>query len=58
MERKYAVGVRGLGVVYAFATTRHKAKAEIARDLMDRGYPGDFKEVCNRWIYSCRLVRP
>jgi hypothetical protein len=56
MARRYNVAVRRFGTFSVWAETRHKAKAQVATDLVDRGFAYDFKQACNEWIYSCRLA--
>ncbi|WP_155263730.1 hypothetical protein [Sphingomonas segetis] len=57
-ERQYVVLVRGFSPMRVWGQTRHKAKATVARELVEHGHAYDFKHACNRLIYSCRLVQP
>jgi hypothetical protein len=55
-KRRYLLQVRGVGEVSVWAETRHKAKAEVARKLIEHGQVGDFKEACRFYIPNCWLA--
>ena len=61
MIRKFIVRVRSyrcIADVEVWAPNRHKAKAQVARELVERHSASDFIEACNTLIVGCHLARP
>jgi hypothetical protein len=56
MNRRFIVELAGGHEIFIKAPDRHKAKAQIARDLVAKYRAPDFKSACNEHIVSCRLA--